>query len=407
MNGDVKWMAIPDTINYWASSEGVVATFDGSNFNPVITVPGPGYWNEYLGCDVVGPRGGIRTELQHVLIAKAFHGKPDNPDVVVNHIDGNKHHNWPNNLEWVTRGENLRHSYEHGLRGDSCKVEVTDHHNGETTVYYALNDVARALNITKVKAANYCNKYRTNKWLDRYTFHRDVRDRTTSNHSWVKTIYGFCYVDRSLHVATDSAKMEYVSGVPRNTILWNLRNGKSNLVSGWVFSYKADTDAFPPYTENDIYCSVTHFKNKKPPKDKIKGIQVMDYLEGTLVTYPTAEEASINTGIPRGTILYLCKGSPKLVDGKVVRYPSKEPFAEYDVRHISASTGYNKACKQVYEVIDLVSETTTWYPNHHVFATSIDGDGVSVANHYRLNNEKPFMNRYIIKDITETLSSPI
>lgn len=46
----------------------------------------------------------------HRLVALSFIQKPDG-NMEVNHKDGNRHNNRVENLEWVTRGENILHSY--------------------------------------------------------------------------------------------------------------------------------------------------------------------------------------------------------------------------------------------------------------------------------------------------------
>ena len=55
------------------------------------------------------------TKSVHRLVMLAF--KPqDNEKLIVNHIDGNKHNNNLNNLEWCTHKENDEHSLRLGLK---------------------------------------------------------------------------------------------------------------------------------------------------------------------------------------------------------------------------------------------------------------------------------------------------
>lgn len=50
----------------------------------------------------------------HQVVAMAFHGLPPE-GYVVDHVDTNKHNNRPENLEYVTPGENTRRQWVKGL----------------------------------------------------------------------------------------------------------------------------------------------------------------------------------------------------------------------------------------------------------------------------------------------------
>lgn len=67
-------------------------------------------------------KNGVNTNhLSHRLVANAFvnnsRGVSD-----VNHIDGDKLNNRADNLEWVTRSENLKHALKIGLIDNQCKI---------------------------------------------------------------------------------------------------------------------------------------------------------------------------------------------------------------------------------------------------------------------------------------------
>lgn len=57
-------------------------------------------------------KDGVRKVKEvHRIVAEAFIENPIQGYSEVNHIDGNKLNNKKSNLEWVTKGDNLRHAY--------------------------------------------------------------------------------------------------------------------------------------------------------------------------------------------------------------------------------------------------------------------------------------------------------
>lgn len=83
--------------------------------------------DEYLHVDLYD-RGSRTTKRIHRLVAEAFVPNPDNkPDV--NHKDGNKHNNSVDNLEWVTKSENMIHAYRTGLNKPHAAYGMRGHKN--------------------------------------------------------------------------------------------------------------------------------------------------------------------------------------------------------------------------------------------------------------------------------------
>jgi hypothetical protein len=104
------------------------------------------------------PSGKNETLYVHRLVATHFCKNPLNKEYV-NHIDGNKHNNNKENLEWVTASENCIHAYSLGLSSSPTPPKTTgvDRHNSKqilvlsagvlVDMYKTKIDASRSLNI--------------------------------------------------------------------------------------------------------------------------------------------------------------------------------------------------------------------------------------------------------------------
>jgi hypothetical protein len=69
----------------------------------------------YSAISLMGFDGKRHDLLVHRLICFAFHGAPKQGQTDVNHINCDKKDNRPENLEWCSRSENMRHAKSMGL----------------------------------------------------------------------------------------------------------------------------------------------------------------------------------------------------------------------------------------------------------------------------------------------------
>lgn len=112
----------------WKSIEGYEGLYEISNLGNVRSirrnkVMKPGSHRFGYRYVILCKEGSNKSVLVHRLVANAFISRiPGKEDV--NHIDGDKSNNCVENLEWVSKSENMQHAYQSGLR------QVTDSQRG-------------------------------------------------------------------------------------------------------------------------------------------------------------------------------------------------------------------------------------------------------------------------------------
>ena len=91
----------------------------------------------------------------HRLVAECFIDNPENKPIV-NHIDGNKHNNAADNLEWCTYSENLEHAFSIGLRSvEDCRNRMIGKTFGKKTSQYRYVCFDKSRNRWKVSIKTY------------------------------------------------------------------------------------------------------------------------------------------------------------------------------------------------------------------------------------------------------------
>lgn len=108
------WKAIPGFSRYEASSTGFIRSTNYKRTGQIKLIKPAISEDGYLKTMLQKDDGVYKTSRVHRWVALAFHG-PSN-GLTVNHKDANKLNNRPDNLEYITALENVRHATEMGLQ---------------------------------------------------------------------------------------------------------------------------------------------------------------------------------------------------------------------------------------------------------------------------------------------------
>lgn len=301
---DVVWKNVADHNSYQASNTGLVRKISSDgNWDAVNTYESPTSVGTYINCCVKTDDGIKTTRGAHHLVCLAFNGPPPNDGkrYEVNHIDGNKHNNVPNNLEWTTRSENTLHALKTGLRKDNLEIDVTDLTTGKTDKYYSLSELARTWNIPRYGIRTLISRYSEEPYLGRWLF-KIVKERLGKiNRPHHNNVISKNYVTGQILVTSDAAEMEYYTKIKSVNILNRVGNvlqkmqNPDAMLGGFVFRKVTNTRPWPSYTVEEALASRDAYFNKTIHPYR-KSFLVRNYLDDSIQEYPSLVDMSKGVG---------------------------------------------------------------------------------------------------------------
>lgn len=106
---------------------------------------------------VLSKQGKTKTYQIHNLIAATFIPK-ENDDMTVNHKDGNPLNNNVDNLEWISKCDNIRHSFENGLVKTQKPVAQMDDKGNIIKAFPGESEACRRMGVAQGKISRAINR---------------------------------------------------------------------------------------------------------------------------------------------------------------------------------------------------------------------------------------------------------
>lgn len=245
----------------------------------------------------------------HLVKGETFKEKEDtDKKLIINHIDGNKHNNDVDNIEWVTHSGNSLHAYQNGLRFDNIEIFIKDLLTGEINSYYSLQEASRKIHVNAGKISMYMKKgkdrfpleLRWGVWKKGETPSRLTRD-DLGKHPYFRPIKITNTLTKVKKEFVSTAQLAKYFSLSRFEVR-NLYNNLPCVFNGYKVEKIVEWREIFCLFLKDKLIGKGIFRLKNRQSKQPLPIQVIDVISGLKKTYPSCEAFSKEVGVKKDTL---------------------------------------------------------------------------------------------------------
>lgn len=407
----------------WKDIEDSVTGFEISNFGNVrVKIKNNSYKElskiehkttkgTYLYARIYYPEIGLKNTAIHQLVAKAFLNDPPNDGLRYepNHKDGNKHNNRADNLEWVTRSQNVLHAFDTGLCTVGNRVKIKDITTNKETNFNTFSAMARFFGLTRDNMRTIILKHKVNPYLDKWLF--DVDRQSDLNIDRYQRLEIICkdYITNKLIIAIDAVQMSELTNTLPGTITSRLNENNNiknrfSLINGYVFKRLLDDIPWPEYSVEEAQISRNKYLENLKENKKHENWFRKNYVTGQITEHKSLAKACEIINLSKGKIcdltVYHKQGRIPCLKGYGFKKISNTlPWPELTEDEVEISLNNTSSGKRgkAIRVTDTFLNTTKVYAPVSNFAREIELNPNTITVQIRDSKSELFLDRYKIE----------
>ena len=262
-----EWKKVPGYINAYAAITGDIRCLVNNEF----FIPRSTYYrannkqtnSSYKYAYVIDENLINSFPPVHRLICLTFNGNPpdDGKKYEPNHKNGIKNDNRAENLEWMTRSQNVQHAFDLGICAIGLRIEARNIYTKEVKNYNSISKMAREWGIKRNRLRNIVARYRKKPTDDGWIFTvDDSSDKKLNRYQQLSVVFKD-YLSGDITIAESVDKATELTGILTTTIR-NRLNSKAissfsnELCSKYVFKKTDSIYVWPVYSVEEVHKSI-------------------------------------------------------------------------------------------------------------------------------------------------------